>query len=152
MHFVFPHRIARVSYLVRNVALAVVAVFIGLDENGDVGPGGVVALLLLVAYWSMFVVAPLCRDSGMSPWFALLLFVPGVNLFLSGYLTWKSSFPTSEGLDFSPAQPAADELGLAVAGTETKSEALRQLEAQRDDGAITEQDFVRRKARLGQNG
>jgi hypothetical protein len=151
MHFVFPYRIARVSYLARSIVLVAIAVLIGLDEKGEPTPGTIVAALLLAIYWSMFVVAPRCRDSGMRPWFALLLFVPGMNFLLGGYLTWKPSWPATDGLDLSPATPGTDGSEGTPSGSKAKSETLRQLEALRDAGELTEQDFLRRKARLGKN-
>ena len=151
MHFVFPHRIARFSYFARNVVVAALAPLFGTD-----GAAGIVAVLLLALYWGAFVVAPRCRDSGMSPWSAFLLLVPVANLFLGGYLTWKRSWPATDGLDLTFATPSiagpkensATTSNVSIA----KSDSLRRLEALRDEGVLTEQDFLRRKARLEKKG
>ena len=159
MHFIFPHRIARLSYFVRNVALTALAAAIApLFETGTSADtaAAIFAVLLFILYWGAFVVAPRCRDSGMSPWSALLLLVPGVNVFLGGYLTWKRSWPVSDGLNLSSTPASPSSLGLAPNRTDgastAKSESLRRLEALRDEGVLTEQDLLRRKARLEKNG
>jgi hypothetical protein len=159
MHFVFPYRIARLSYLLRNIVLAAIAAIFAPSFENDGGGGditaGVFAVGLLALYWGVFVVAPRCRDSGLSPWAALLLLVPGANLFLGGYLSWKPSWPLTDGLNLSSASGTPTTPGSDAAldhGQSAKSDALRRLEALRDEGVLTEQDFLRRKARLGKNG
>ena len=155
MHLVFPHRIARLSYFARNVVIAALSAVIALLIGTD-GAAALVAALLLALYCGAFVVAPRCRDSGLSPWSAFLLLVPEVNLFLGGYLTWKRSWPTTDGLDLSLGIPTSAGPGndpATVSGERTALlDSLRRLEALRDEGAITEQDFVRRKARLEKKG
>ena len=89
MEFLFPNRIARISYLARSIVLAV-AVAMLLDAlDRDERPAFAVLIIFgLLAYWAGFVVAPRCRDLAMSRWFAALAFVPGVDLFFGAYLTW----------------------------------------------------------------
>ena len=154
MDLVFPNRIARLSYLVRNIIVAAVCVaaapLFERDEGDGVSAGAILCALIILFYWAAFVAAPRCRDTGISPWLGLLAFVPGVNIFIGGYLTWKRSWPATDGLSISsnrlPSSPGGD-----LGDSDGKSDALRRLETLRDDGVLTEQDFLRRKARLGKN-
>jgi hypothetical protein len=76
-----------------------------------------------------------------------VVLVPVVNIFVGGYLTWKRSWPSTEGLDLAPS------VGSKPSdANQEKSDSLRRLEALRDEGALTEQDFRRRKARLEREG
>jgi hypothetical protein len=147
IEFIFPRRIARLSYFVRNVALtAVAAMFAPALQNGTQQMTAVFIVLFL-AYWGMFIVAPRCRDTGLSPWCAFVVLVPVVNIFVGGYLTWKSSWPSTEGIDLAPSVGSKP-----PDASQEKSDSLRRLEALRDEGVLTEQDFLRRKARLEREG
>jgi hypothetical protein len=139
MEFLFPRRIARIPYLVRTIALAiVVALVVDHLESGKRSVGAALFIVALVAYWAVFVVAARCRDLAMSSWFAFLALVPGVDLFFCGYLAWGRSKVRAE----------SDSGRSRIATDEKKSEPLLRLEALQDEGVLTEQDFVRRKARL----
>ena len=96
--------------------------------------------------------APRCRDTGLSPWLGILVLVPVVNLFIGGYLTWKQSWPSTDGIDIhcTPVGPARA-AGNGRFDEVEESDALKRLEDLRDQGALTERDFLRRKARLGRD-
>ncbi len=156
MTWLFPDRIARVSYWLRSLGAAV-AIETWLTVASPAG-GAVTddAALLpawgFVLYWGVAIVAPRCRDLGYSGWWAMLALVPGPNFLLGGLLTWKRSAPDSTGLHLAARLDgpvyASDATSTAVAPPPSKSDALRRLEALRDEGVLTEQDFLRRKARL----
>ncbi len=144
MELLFPRKIARLAYLIRSVALTIViAVLLDRIESGTNSTSDLFAMVGVVAYWTIFVAAPRCRDLAMSAWFALLVFAPGVDLFFCGYLAWGRSKVRGESrvAEISSTRVSGN-------GDEPSSDALRQLEALRDNGAITEQDFVRRRSRL----
>lgn len=81
MEFLFPRRIARLSYLMRSLALSLpVALLVNELESAtppfNDGPL-LFSLAALVICWTAFVVAPRCRNLAMSAWLSLLVFVPG---------------------------------------------------------------------------
>jgi uncharacterized membrane protein YhaH (DUF805 family) len=92
MHGLFPKQIQRLSYFLRMVAClcasALVGVFLGL--LGHAAPGAFNSPLLKPLLWLFtiawycyllgFVLAPRLRDIGISPYIALVAFVPGANL------------------------------------------------------------------------
>jgi uncharacterized membrane protein YhaH (DUF805 family) len=99
MNFVFPHRIARLSYLLRTLALSAMATPMarrfdeGYTQAQGAGPlvilgVGVVAILI---YWVAAVVVPRCRDLGMAWWISLVAFVPLLNLLFAVCLVWAKS-------------------------------------------------------------
>jgi uncharacterized membrane protein YhaH (DUF805 family) len=159
MNLLFPSRIARLSYFLRNVVIVALAVMLAPALASPAGsPGSAAEILwgvLLAIYWLAFVVVPRCRDSGLSPWAAGLMLVPGLMIFVGGYLTWKRSWPVMfsgphlSGVVGLQSSPGASQNGRRTEET-PKSDSLRKLEALRDEGVLTEHDFLRRKARLDQ--
>jgi hypothetical protein len=156
MESFFPYRIARLSYFLRNVALAALGAVFAPLFDGESGGASSVAVLsvaaLVLIYWGAFIVAPRCRDTGLSPWLGILVLVPVMNIFIGGYLTWKQSWPSMEGIDVHRTSVGSSSApGMGISDRVEKSDALKRLEALRDDGVLTERDFLRRKARLGRN-
>jgi hypothetical protein len=154
MTWLFPDRIARVSYLLRS-SIAAIAIEAWRATAAPTGAGinGFAALLPLLGlglYWGIAIVAPRCRDLGYSGWWAMLVLVPGPNFLLGGLLTWKRSAPDPAGLCLAdPVVASEPPAGVSrPVPAPSKSESLRRLEALRDEGVLTEQDFLRRKARL----
>ncbi len=156
MELLFPYRIARLSYFLRNVALAalgaVFAPLFGGESGGASSTAGLTVAALVLIYWGAFIVAPCCRDTGISPWLGILVLVPVVNIFIGGYLTWKQSWPSTDGIDVhSTSVGSVTASGMGRPDDVEKSDALKRLEALRDEGVLTERDFLRRKARLGRD-
>ncbi len=156
MTWLFPDRIARLSYFIRS-SIAAVAIEAWIATAAPTGGriddfAARLPLLGLGIYCGVAIVAPRCRDLGYSGWWAMLVLVPGPNFLLGGLLTWKRSAPDPAGLNLAaPVDDSArpvDEPARASPAPEQKSESLRRLEALRDEGVLTEQDFLRRKARL----
>lgn len=158
---IFPRRIARVSYALRTLLIFFLGRFLAaqLDnlsatDRGNFTTHEIAAGLILFAYWCVWVVRPRFVDLAMSPWCPLLMLLPGLNLFLAGYLTWgrtkvRADWPRSASAeaDNTPAPPAP--LAPARFAPAQTAEALRRLESLRADGTLSEEQFLRMKARHG---
>lgn len=90
----------------------------------------------------------------MSAWCTLLMLVPGLDLLMAAYLTWGRtkvradwSLSAPGVTDKSPAPPAPT-TPISSASTQSAA-ALRRLEALRADGTLSEEQFLRMKARHG---
>src|SRR4051812_48071304 len=86
--FVFPKRLARLSYFLR--ALACYGAYLPIRDAVRSGhlPELSVALVL-VAYLMCFVILPRLRDVGMSAWWLAITPVPVANIFLSAILLFR---------------------------------------------------------------
>ncbi|MDP3070557.1 MAG: hypothetical protein Q8N18_09725 [Opitutaceae bacterium] len=155
VEFLFPRRIARLSYWLRSVVVLRVAELIAcrIDDGGPTSD--VIFIVALVAYWGLWVLRPRYRDLAMPAWSVLLVLVPGLNLFLLGYPAWGRTKVRADWL--SPGLPWNKDHPPSLAPNPStsaslpdKSDAtLRQLEALRNEGTLTEDQFLRMKSRHG---
>lgn len=84
MNLFFPSRLSRLSYFVRNVLLTMLGYFILAELDGEQGSaltaatrvGLILLMVVILAYWTWFVVRPRCKDAGINQWCILLAFVP----------------------------------------------------------------------------
>jgi apolipoprotein N-acyltransferase len=87
--FVFPRRLARLSYFIRLWLITIVLYWMLFNENPQpYGSPGFFHAILLV-YWIAFCIIPRAKDCGLSYWLLLLLLVPGPNLFPALVLFFK---------------------------------------------------------------
>jgi hypothetical protein len=84
----FPRRLQRLAYWLR--ALAVVVGCEILEANNTTIPFWWAWLTLAVAYDLLFIEVPRIRDVEMSPWWLLLVLVPGANIALGLILAFRA--------------------------------------------------------------
>lgn len=101
IRLLFPARIARLNYLVRNFLFGA-ATWPLADpwEDAQKAPFALRDLwlallsLALVAYWFVSIVRPRCRDAGMHWAWGFLIFLPFVNVVFALVLLFSRSTPT----------------------------------------------------------
>ncbi len=105
MSLFFPSRIARLSYLLRNLVIAVatwpLASIVDEREGAPVSSDDLWFLLLaviLAAYWLAFIVRPRCKDTGIRWGWMFLMLVPIVDIGFGLLLLLKPSKPVLEGI------------------------------------------------------
>ena len=78
--FIFPGRLHRLAYFLRLVTTDILACFIYAFGGTNTSNVWLVVLFFgLAVYQLCFIILPRIRDIGMSNWWFLLIFVPGVN-------------------------------------------------------------------------
>lgn len=87
MKFLFPTRISRLSYFLRNLSVVAVAYGLSAIAEEPLQNKSPLWLLLLIsilafallAYWVFYIGRPRCKDAGINRWFLLLALVPYVD-------------------------------------------------------------------------
>jgi uncharacterized membrane protein YhaH (DUF805 family) len=90
--FLFPKRLARLSYFFRILLCNGVMLYLYQDVLEET-LSGVVALIALMLYTSIFVLVPRIRDIGMQTWWIVLAFIPYVSSFLGVVLLFRRTNP-----------------------------------------------------------
>jgi len=100
MSFLFPHRIGRLSYLIRSLVctLAVNWLFAHFEELSSFEkairtPWFWLPTIVIIFYWLIFVIYARSRDVGMQWFWLLLLLIPGVDIGLALVLLFSKSNP-----------------------------------------------------------
>lgn len=94
--FFFPQYLGRLAYLGRLVLVSIMALVFAFLVFGSLqDPVRIISMVLAVVFVTIYQVAALstarARDAGQSSWFALLLFVPLVGLYIAAYLHFAPS-------------------------------------------------------------
>ena len=114
MNLLFPRRIGRLSYLIRDIVCALAIEY--WVDRGDVstagtfnqGPAAWLPIVMLVLYWLVFVIYARSRDVGMRWYWLFLMLVPGANIGLVLVLLFAKSSPVLEQSSPNPkSEPTA---------------------------------------------
>jgi uncharacterized membrane protein YhaH (DUF805 family) len=92
IEFLFPKRLARLSYFIRLLLCDGLIFFLYQDFSGE-GATGNVAFIVVVLYACFFVMLPRIRDIGMSAWWLILAFIPYISAFLGIALLFRRTNP-----------------------------------------------------------
>ena len=88
---IFPRRLHRLAYFLRVVATDILACFIYAFGGTNASSVRLVFLFLgLAVYQLFFIILPRVRDIGMSNWWLLLIFVPGVDVVFGIILLFRA--------------------------------------------------------------
>jgi uncharacterized membrane protein YhaH (DUF805 family) len=103
MTFLFPSRLARLAYFVRNLAFGIATwpLVSILEEEAETAAslrtlGLLLLTLTLIGYWLVFIVLPRCKDAGMSWKWIFLTLIPFVNAGFGLILLFSKSKPLLE--------------------------------------------------------
>jgi uncharacterized membrane protein YhaH (DUF805 family) len=97
LEFLFPKRLARLSYFIRELLCEGVVFYLFQDEWGST-PFGIAAIIAMTVYSSLFVILPRIRDIGMQTWWIVLAFIPYVSAFLGVALLFRRTNPAHNPL------------------------------------------------------
>jgi uncharacterized membrane protein YhaH (DUF805 family) len=97
--FFFPHRLARISFLLRVIIIDIVALPATLNiYNDQYSIGDAIIMLLALTYAVFYIYLPRLRDAAIPVWLLILAVVPIVSklfvlllLFKSSVIKWTSS-------------------------------------------------------------
>ena len=91
IEFIFPGRLHRLAYSLRVVTTDILAGFIYAFSGTNASSVWLVFLYVgLAVYQLFFIILPRIRDIGMSNWWLLLIFVPGVNVVFGIILLFRA--------------------------------------------------------------
>jgi hypothetical protein len=91
IEFIFPGRLHRLAYFLRVVTTDILACFIYAFGGTNASSVWLVLLFFgLAVYQLFFIILPRIRDLGMSNWWLLLIFVPGVNVVFGIILLFRA--------------------------------------------------------------
>ena len=76
----FPHRLHRLAYLFRGLAVDAVTSFIYTCSTTMNAKVWWSSLIILTIYGMFFIALPRIRDIGMSGWWLLAMLIPGANI------------------------------------------------------------------------
>ena len=103
IRFLFPWRLARISYVVRATVADTVLFCYGPELLNETG---IWTLIALVLYQFIFIILPRIRDIGMRPYWIILMLLPLADYFLSCALIFRRTNPRHNPfLRFPPTPP-----------------------------------------------
>ncbi|MDR3406036.1 MAG: DUF805 domain-containing protein [Chthoniobacter sp.] len=102
IEFLFPKRLARLSYFFRTLLCNGVLLFLYQDLSAE-SLSAILALILVLLYTAFFVILPRIRDTGMSAGWIVLAFIPYLSSFLAIVLLFRRSHFLGNPLGQRPA-------------------------------------------------
>ena len=105
--WIFPTRLHRFSYLIRNTLVVLIGLSFLEGGTGDgADPESLWIGVPIFLYWLVFVFVPRLRDAGLSYWWVLLALVPLIDVLASVLLLFKA--PSELRLSFFEEEPSQD--------------------------------------------